>query len=125
MKVNVILNKNNEVVGYRKNPLDLTQPTIELEEFPEDLIVGEYKFENNKIVKKSNVNNVSSKYNKEKLIKAFTEYRNNVNYGLITEDEITHQEMISWYNSITNNDINSINNPPQTILKYLEDNSWI
>lgn len=125
MKVNVILNKNNEVVGYRKNPLDLTQPTIELEEFPEDLIVGEYKFENNKIVKKSNVNNVSSKYNKEKLIKAFTEYRNNVNYGLITEDEITHQEMISWYNSITNNDINSINNPPKTILKYLEDNSWI
>lgn len=130
MKANILLNKNNEVIGYRTYPLDLAQPTIELEEFPKNLVVGEYKFENNKIVKKQVVkanttNSTISKYNKEKLIKAFTEYRNNVNYGLITEDEITHQEMIRWYKAINNNDINSINNPPKVILKYLEDNSWI
>ena len=130
MKANILLNKNNEVIGYRTYPLDLTKPTIELEEFPKNLVVGEYKFENNKIVRKplvnpAKVNKTSSKYSKEKLIKAFIEYRNNVNYGLITEDDVTHQEMIRWYKAINNDDTNSINNPPKIILKYLEDNSWI
>lgn len=130
MKINIIVNKNNEVIGYRTYPLDLTQPTIELEEFPSDLVVGKYKYENNKIVKKAvlNTNTAIStilEYSKEKLIRAFTEYRNNVNYGLITEDDVTHQEMIRWYKAINNNDIDSINNPPKCILKFLEDNSWI
>ncbi len=130
MKANILLNKNNEVIGYRKYPLDLTQPTIELEEFPKNLVVGEYKFENNKIVRKTvvnptQVNRSISKYSKEKLLKAFIEYRNNVNYGLITEDEITHQKMVKWYKAVTDNDVSSINNPPKIILKYLEDNSWI
>lgn len=129
MKANVILNKKNEVIGYRTYPLDLTQPLIEVEDFPKDLSTDNYIFFNNKIVKKTNVNLETKssiiKYSKDKLLKAFTEYRNNVNYGLITEDDVTHQEMISWYKAINNNDINSINNPPKIILKYLEDNSWI
>ena len=129
MKANVILNKKNEVIGYRTYPLDLTQPLIEVEDFPKDLTTDNYIFFNNKIVKKTNANLETKssifKYSKDKLLKAFTEYRNNVNYGLITEDDVTHQEMISWYKAINNNDINSINNPPKIILKYLEDNSWI
>ena len=40
MKVNVLVNKNNDVIGYQKYPLNLAQPVIELEEFPSDLVVG-------------------------------------------------------------------------------------
>lgn len=130
MKVNILLNKNNEVRGYRKYPLDLSLPTIELEDFPNDLVGGDYIFENNRIVRKqitqaNNVSDTISKYNKEMILKAFIEYRNNVNYGLVTEDEFTHQEMIKWVKAVNDNDINSINNPPKIILKYVEDNSWI
>lgn len=116
MKVNILLNKNNEVRGYRKYPLDLSLPTIELEDFPNDLVGGDYIFENNRIVRKqitqaNNVSDTISKYNKEMILKAFIEYRNNVNYGLVTEDEFTHQEMIKWVKAVNDNDINSINNP--------------
>lgn len=129
MKVNVLVNKNNDVIGYQKYPLNLAQPVIELEEFPSDLVVGKYKYENNKIVKKTEyhtntINSPTLNYSKEKLIKAFTEYRNNVNYGLIIEEAVTHQEMIRWYKAINNDDVDSINNPPKNILKYLENDSW-
>ncbi|MGM9969437.1 MAG: hypothetical protein ACI35S_03470 [Anaeroplasma sp.] len=130
MKVNLLLNRENEIIGYRTYPLDLTKPTIDFEDFPKDLIVGEYKYQNNRIVRKQEIKNDISKssalkYSKEKLLKAFIEYRNNVSYGIITENETVHQEMIQWYKSINNNEINSINNPPKIILKYLEANSWI
>lgn len=129
MKANLIVNKNNEIVGYRTYPLDEAQPTVELDGTPENFICGGYKYENNKIVKKElSINTqtiVKNKYSKESLIKAFNEYRNNVNYGVIKEDEATHQLVLNWYKSLINNDINSINNPPQVITKYMEDNSWI
>ena len=129
MKVNLIVNAKNEVCGYRKYPLDPSKPMIELEDFPENFDVGEYIFVNNQIVKKGVLNNVASnnnvKYSKEQLIRAFYEYRNNVNYGIIMEDESNHQETVSWYNAINCDDINAINNPPKIILKYMEGTSWI
>lgn len=129
MKANLIVNKNNEIVGYRTYPLNEAEPMVELDEAPENFICGGYKYENHKIVKKELSTNtqtiVKNKYSKESLIKAFNEYRNNVNYGVIKEDESTHQLVLNWYSSLINNDINSINNPPQVITKYMEDNSWI
>ena len=47
-----------------------------------------------------------------------------MNYGLIIEEAVTHQEMIRWYKAINNDDVDSINNPPKNILKYLENDSW-
>lgn len=129
MKANLIFNKNNEIVGYRTYPLNEAEPMVELDEAPENFISGGYKYDNNKIVKKTisikTQTTVNNKYSKDNLIKAFNEYRNNVNYGVIKEDEATHQLVLKWYSLLINNDINSINNPPVVIRKYMEDNSWI
>lgn len=132
MKINVILNKKNEIVGYRTYPLDLAEPSMEAEEFPKDLKVGNYRYENHAIVKPS-VKSImegktiipNPKFSKDKLLKAFAEYRNNVNYGLVAEDENTHQKMINWYKAVNSNDIDSMNHPPQVIIEYLEADSWI
>ncbi|MGM9972312.1 MAG: hypothetical protein ACI35W_07875 [Anaeroplasmataceae bacterium] len=123
MKVNIRLNNNNEVIGYSLYPIDLNKVVIDIPKIPIDFLGGNYIYKDNKIVKKDD--SILLKYNKEKLKKAFTEYRNDVNYGVIKEDEITHNQLLNWYKNINNNDVNSINNPPKIILKYLEDNKWI
>lgn len=129
MKVNLILNKKREVMGYRTYPLDLSEPVIELADFPKDLVLGNYKYENHTLVKQTKLSespedsNLSSR--RERLLKAFQEYRNNVNYGILTESEKTHEEILEWLKKVNQKDASSITNPPAVILAYLEDKSWI
>lgn len=131
MKVNIILNKKNEIVGYRTYPMDLAEPLLEAEEFPKDLQIGNYRFENCMPVKQTAEANSagrtasSGRFSKDKLLKAFAEYRSNVNYGLILEDKATHQRMVDWYTAVNEGDAESISNPPQVIIRYLEGDSWI
>lgn len=129
MKVNLILNKKREVMGYRTYPLDLSEPVIELADFPKDLALGNYKYENHTLVKQTKLSespeDLGLSSRRERLLKAFQEYRNNVNYGILTESEKTHEEMLEWLKRVNQKDASSITNPPTVILAYLEDKSWI
>lgn len=129
MKVNLILNKKREVMGYRTYPLDLSEPVIELADFPKDLVLGNYKYENHTLVKQTKLSespeDLGLSGRRERLLKAFQEYRNNVNYGILTESEKTHEEMLEWLKRVNQKDASSITNPPAVILAYLEDKSWI
>jgi hypothetical protein len=130
MKVNLIINKRNEVLGYRIKPLDLNQPTVDLEEFPKNFKMGEFLYQDSKLIRKTDVKCIEasvivSKYSKQQLINAFIEYRNGVNCGIIVEDESTRNEVSKWYKEISDNNLDSMNNPPKCILKFLEVSSWI
>ncbi len=138
MKVNLVLNRKNEIIGYIEKPLDYSMPIVDKEEIPQDLNQNRYKYDNNAIVKitrenstavkvvcESNLSKNNQSYNKQTLLDIFNEYKNKVYLGLVKEDEFTHKEMVSWYNAINNDDINAINNPPKIILKYMEGTSWI
>lgn len=129
MKVNLILNKKREVMGYRTYPLDLSEPVIELEDFPKDLALGNYRYENHTLVKQTKLSespeDLGLSSRRERVLKAFQEYRNNVNYGILTESEKTHEEMLEWLKRVNQKDASSITNPPAVILAYLEDKSWI
>lgn len=104
MKVNLILNKKREVMGYRTYPLDLSEPVIELADFPKDLALGNYKCENHTLVKQTKLSespeDLGLSSRRERLLKAFQEYRNNVNYGILTESEKTHEEMLEWLKKV-------------------------
>ena len=54
-----------------------------------------------------------------RLFKAFDIYKENVNYGLIQEDEETHNKLTAWYLNCLELDYESITNCPSEIERYL------
>lgn len=54
-----------------------------------------------------------------KLFKAFDIYKQNVAYGLIQEDEETHNRLASWYLACLELDYDAINNYPIELERYL------
>lgn len=53
------------------------------------------------------------------LLNAFDIYKSNIYYGVITETEEEHNEIIKWYNSLLNLEVDAIENPPEKIIKYM------
>lgn len=56
---------------------------------------------------------------REPLLKAFDIYKSNVAYGVVTETEAQHKEIIKWYNDILNLKEEAIRNIPTAVKKYL------
>ena len=54
-----------------------------------------------------------------KLFKAFDIYKENVNYGLISETQETHNKLAQWYQECLDLDFTTINNVPEEIQRYL------
>ena len=54
-----------------------------------------------------------------RLFKAFDIYKENVNYGLISEDEQTHERLATWYHKCLELDFEAIDNCPSELEKYL------
>ena len=54
-----------------------------------------------------------------KLFKAFDIYKQNVAYGLIQEDEETHNRLASWYLACLELDYDAINTCPSELERYL------
>ena len=54
-----------------------------------------------------------------RLLKAFDIYKTNVKYGIEQESEEQHTEMVAWYQKCLDLDYESINNPPEKVVKYL------
>ena len=61
-----------------------------------------------------------------RVFKAFDIYKQNVNYGLVEENEQEHENIKNWYNAfldLTDNGIiqakNAIENVPEKVKKYL------
>lgn len=55
-----------------------------------------------------------------RLFKAFDIYKENVNYGLITETQETHDKLVTWYNACRDLNYEAINNYPSELQKYLK-----
>ena len=56
---------------------------------------------------------------RKKVFKAFDIYKENVNYGLITETAEQHDRIVEWYEACLEFDPNAINNIPIEITRYL------
>jgi len=54
-----------------------------------------------------------------KLFKAFDIYKQNVAYGLIQEDEETHNRLTSWYQLCLELNYDAINTCPSELERYL------
>ena len=54
-----------------------------------------------------------------KLFKAFDIYKENVNYGLIEENQETHDKLVSWYQNCLELDFEAINEYPSELERYL------
>lgn len=54
------------------------------------------------------------------LLKAFDIYKSNLLVGALVISEEEQQEVITWYNLILDLDEEAINNPPEIILRYVQ-----
>ena len=54
------------------------------------------------------------------LLKAFDIYKSNLLVGALVISEEEQQEVITWYNLILDLDEDAINNPPEIILRYVQ-----
>lgn len=70
------------------------------------------------LVEEHKLNTLRAK--REPLLKAFDIYKTNLIVGAISLPEEQKQEVIIWYNLILDLDEDAINNPPETILKYIQ-----
>ena len=53
------------------------------------------------------------------ILKAFDIYKSNVYYGVITETETQHTEILQWYQQLLDLNEDAIKNVPSAIAKYL------
>lgn len=74
----------------------------------------------NKLIENAKHNLDVLRTQRARLFKAFDIYKENVNYGLIQENEETHQRLTAWYNACLELDYNAINNVPNEIKGYLK-----
>lgn len=56
---------------------------------------------------------------REPLLRAFDIYKTNLSYGIFTESESEHNEIISWYKDLLDLKDNAFTNIPENISKYL------
>lgn len=54
------------------------------------------------------------------LLKAFDIYKSNLLIGALVVSEEEQQEVITWYNLILDLDEDAINNPPEIIIRYVQ-----
>lgn len=111
MIINVTLEKG-KIIGYQTYPISMDKEYIEVEKIPEDLLSGVYGVRNHQLTKEDGT------YSKESLQKAFEQYKNDVFYGKIKASEL-HSDILAWYEKLSLDDLDSLNNPPKTILHYL------
>ena len=124
MKINVKLEKNI-IVGYKIYPFNPAEEYVELDTIPEDIlsrnyIVKDHKLcliDSNSVIKKEKIN---VEYNKKALEDAFKQYRADVVYGIINEEEEQHERILNWYKDLQANLPESLSTPPKEILHYLE-----
>lgn len=57
---------------------------------------------------------------REKVFKAFDIYKQNVNYGILTESNEQHEAITLWYRKCLDLDYEAINNIPVEIEVYLQ-----
>lgn len=117
--------QGNRITGYQTFPI--TDDMIEIDNLPDDILSGEYGFNNNQIVKlgytnekqkeidEENLNNL--RYLRQPLLKAYDTYKINVLYGIEAQSE--KETIDSWYKAILDLDETAINNPPERIKYYL------
>ena len=54
-----------------------------------------------------------------RLFKAFDIYKSNVEYGVISETQEEHYQIVEWYQKCLDLDYNAINNYPSVLERYL------
>ncbi len=96
MEVRVIRDKNRKIVGYE------TYPKKE----------GEM-MELNDVIKRMNEKTID----KETKEAAFKAYRTDLSYGIESESEEEHEEILKWYESLRSGENKEI---PEKIKKYIE-----
>lgn len=123
--------QDNRIIGYQTFPI--TDDMIEIDNLPDDILSGEYGFNNNQIVKLGYTSEKQKELNEEKLnnlrvlreplLRAYDTYKINVLYGIenvsTLSGENAKNEIDKWYKKILDLDEISINNPPEKIKYYL------
>ena len=56
---------------------------------------------------------------RKRLFKAFDIYKSNIEYGVISETQEEHSQIVEWYQKCLDLDYNAINNYPPVLEKYL------
>ena len=101
-----ILDNENEIIGYEKKVITTTKYIVSL-------------------VPNDNTQELLEKHQNElrqvraNLFKAFDIYKSNVEYGVLTETEQKHNEIVEWYSKCLELDENAIENYPSELEKYL------
>ena len=57
---------------------------------------------------------------RKRLFKAFDIYKQNVAYGLVSETQENHNQLVQWYAKCLDLDANTINNCPNEIKPYMK-----
>lgn len=55
---------------------------------------------------------------RSEILNAWDIYKSNVAYGVVIEDEATHNRIVEWYQSILALDYDAIDNVPQEVDRY-------
>lgn len=117
--------QDNRIIGYQTFPI--TDDMIEIDNLPDDILSGEYGFNNNQIVKLGYTNEKQKEIDednlnflrslREPLLQAYDTYKINVLYGIELQSE--KETIDNWYKAILDLDETAINNPPKRIEYYL------
>lgn len=59
---------------------------------------------------------------REPLLAAFDVYKQNVNYGILTETEAERETILAWYRDLLDLDVNAIREVPNKIQRYVKGN---
>lgn len=73
----------------------------------------------NQLLQSANTSNTLLREKRAKAFKAFDIYKQNVNYGLISETKAKHTEIVEWYNNCLDLVQESIENIPDEIKQFL------
>ena len=65
---------------------------------------------------------VAKRQIRKPLLEAFDIYKSNVYYGIVSETEEEHAEIIEWYGKLLDLEDNAFTAVPQPILKYVKNN---
>lgn len=58
---------------------------------------------------------------REPILRAFDIYKSNVYYGVVTETDAEHYEILYWYQLLLDLDEYALNNVPKAIAKYIKE----
>lgn len=74
----------------------------------------------NQLLESVNTNTEYLREKRNKVFKAFDIYKQNVNYGILTETKAKHNEILEWYQNCLDLNNEAINNVPDEIKPFLE-----